>query len=637
MRALLLLLLTSLAGAAAPLRDEALQAYFTGQAASIASNGLAQYRTLADWQAARPRLREQLFEMLSLAPLPPREDLRAVVTGTAEREDFRVENLHFQSMPGLYVTANLYLPKKIDRPLPAILYLCGHGPVKTNGISYGNKVRYQHHAAWFARHGYACLILDTLQLGEIEGLHHGTYREGMWWWNSRGYTPAGVEAWNAMRALDYLEERPEVDRARLGVTGRSGGGAYSWWLAALDDRIQVAAPVAGITDLQDHLADGVVDGHCDCMYFVNTYRWDFPTVAALVAPRPLLIANTDKDSIFPLDGVVRVHAETARIYDLYREPARLGLLITEGPHADTQDLQVPVFRWFNRFLKQDQGPVEVAARPFFQPEELRVFSNLPADERNTRIQETFPWTTKDVPRAAGAPPCSVETLREQVFRAWPSHGQASRQADVSTPRPGWRLEKHRFESQPGVPVELHLWLPAAKPESVRLRVLHPGQWASYAKLLGGNESSPEWAEFEREAQQNPGAVIACFFARGAGPVAWQEDERRLVQIRRRFMLAGQTLAGMRVYDTVQALRILHEMPRLSALPIDASAQGDASVQLLLAAIFQPDRLRGLHLGSMPGSWETAPDFLNIARCCSLDELPALLPSSVRVTRQDAAP
>jgi len=85
-------------------------------------------------------------------------------------------------MPGLYVTADLYVPKNLKEPAPAVLYGCGHSSVKTNGISYGNKVDYQRHGIWFARHGYVCLMLDTVQLGEIEGVHHGTYREGMWWW-----------------------------------------------------------------------------------------------------------------------------------------------------------------------------------------------------------------------------------------------------------------------------------------------------------------------------------------------------------------------------------------------------------------------------------------------------------------------
>ena len=78
----------------------------------------------------------------------------------------------------------------------------------------------------------------------------------------------------------------------------SGGGSYTWTTAALDDRVRVAAPVAGITDLRNQVVDGCVEGHCDCMFFLNTYRWDFPLNAALLAPRPLLIVNTDADSLF---------------------------------------------------------------------------------------------------------------------------------------------------------------------------------------------------------------------------------------------------------------------------------------------------------------------------------------------------
>ena len=148
-------------------------------------------------------------------------------------------------------------------------------------------------------------------------------------------------------------------------------------------RIKVAAPVAGVTDLHNHVVDGVVDGHCDCMFFVNTYRWDYPMLAALAAPRPLLICNSDKDSIFPLEGVVRLHAKVASIYKLYNATNALGLLITDGPHKDTQDLQLPVFRWFNRFLKREDPLIDMAARPAFTPPQLKVFDALPADERTT--------------------------------------------------------------------------------------------------------------------------------------------------------------------------------------------------------------------------------------------------------------
>ncbi len=311
--------------------DHMIAEWLKSETRSIAVESLQSIQKLDDWTSQKELFRKQLYEMLSLDPMPDRTELHAEVTGTVERGEIVVEKIHFQSRPGLYVTGNLYRPKTIDKPLPTILYVCGHGQVKVGGISYGNKVAYQHHGSWFARNGYVCFIIDSVQLGEIEGIHHGTHREKMWWWNSRGYTSAGAEAWNCIRALDYLESRPEVDAERLGVTGRSGGGAYSWWIAALDDRIQVACPVAGITDLQTHVVDGCVEGHCDCMYMINTYRWDYAQVAALVAPRPLLILNTDKDSIFPLSGVTRLHSQVRRIYDLYDEPDKLGLVITEGP------------------------------------------------------------------------------------------------------------------------------------------------------------------------------------------------------------------------------------------------------------------------------------------------------------------
>src|SRR6185369_16778686 len=104
------------------------------------------------------------------------------------------------------------------------------------------------------------------------------------------------ECWNGIRALDYLETRKEVDAKRIGVTGRSGGGAYSWFIAAADERVKCAVPVAGIVDLWAQVVEGsaarlktgVINGHCDCMFPVNTHRWDFAMIAALVAPRPCL-------------------------------------------------------------------------------------------------------------------------------------------------------------------------------------------------------------------------------------------------------------------------------------------------------------------------------------------------------------
>ena len=107
---------------------------------------------------------------------------------------------------------------------------------------------------------------------------------------------------------------------------------------------------------------------------------------------------------------MRLYNQTRRIYQLYGKTNQLGLLITEGPHADTQDLQLPVFRWFNRFLKGQDPLIEMAARDFFPPDQLRVFDKLPEDQVNTKIEETF------VPKAAppGPPGSAAEAKQRQA-------------------------------------------------------------------------------------------------------------------------------------------------------------------------------------------------------------------------------
>src|SRR6478672_3307273 len=121
-----------------------LDGYFKAQVKDIAGKCLTDLSTKEAWEKQRPELKRQFLDMMGLWPLPPRTDLKASVTGIAEGEGYTVEKLHFQSMPGLYVTANFYLPKEHGgKKLPTILYVCGHGNVVDGGVSYGSKVSYQ--------------------------------------------------------------------------------------------------------------------------------------------------------------------------------------------------------------------------------------------------------------------------------------------------------------------------------------------------------------------------------------------------------------------------------------------------------------------------------------------------------------
>ncbi len=620
--------------------DAMLAEYFSAETAKLRDRCLTGVKTLEDWQAKRKVYREQLFEMLGLMPLPEKTDLKPVVTGKVEHEQFTVENIHFQSSPGLYVTGNLYIPKGLEKPAPTILYVCGHARVKKDNVSYGSKTAYQHHPAWFARHGYVCLVIDTLQLGEIEGIHHGTYRYKMWWWNSRGYTPAGVEAWNCIRALDYLETRKEVDASRFGVTGRSGGGAYSWWISALDDRIKVAVPVAGITDLQNHVVDGCVEGHCDCMYIVNTFGWDYPLVAALVAPRPLLISNSDKDTIFPLDGVTRLHEKVRKIYRLYGAEKNFGLNITEGPHKDTQELRIHAFVWFNRFLKDDSSLIDKPAVKFFEPEQLKVFKELPADEINTRIHESFvPKNQQPLePQSAQQRQTLLKTLREKSFGGWPTQEQAGplnvRQV-FSAERHGIRLTAFDFTSQPHVRLRLYLAHQPGieRPEQVVLNVPDEQQWSQWlaAMRIGfadelKNETLPDPNEKDfnhiRQTLKDNNSILAYVAPRGIGLTAWNPDERKQTQIRRRFMLLGQTLDGMRVWDVRRAIQAAGQIELLNDVPVALKGQRLTAGIVLYASLFEPD-IAGLDLRHLPGSHRGGPIFLNVLRYMDIPQAVAM--------------
>lgn len=623
--------------------DRIIAKYFQIETERLRDACLADVKTLDDWKTRRESLHRQLLEMLGLDPMPPKTDLKATITGRVDHPRFTVEKLHFQSRPGLYVTADLYVPKQVKEPLPAILYVCGHGRVKKNGISYGNKAAYQHHGAWFARNGYVCLTIDTLQLGEIEGIHHGTYSHKMWWWNNRGYTPAGVEAWNCIRALDYLQSRKEVDPQRIGVTGRSGGGAYSWWIAAIDTRIKAAVPVAGITDLQNHVIDGCVEGHCDCMFMVNTYRWDYPMVAAMIAPRPLMIGNSDQDSIFPLDGVKRVYEKARRVYRLYGAADKIALNITAGGHKDTPELRKPAFAWFDKHLKGITRSEYMPAEKLFKPEQLKVFDKLPADQRNTVIQESFtrlapaPAVPQDKAAWEKTRDGLLAALREKSFGGWPEKPEPlNLKSRVDEARAhGLRLRAWDFTSQGPIRLRLFVVGPAdlKRPELVVLGVTDARDWtAVLATLRPGFEESLQGEKLppgdslaqDRLARtcRAEKCVMAFVAPRGIGPTAWNPDQKKQTQIRRRFMLLGQTLDGMRVWDVRRAMQAVRSIDALKGVPLVLQAQRQMAGVALYASLWEPP-VKRLDFQELPASHRDGPILLNVRRYLDMPQAVAL--------------
>lgn len=314
-----------------------------------------------------------------------RTPLNAKITGTLERENFRIEKLYYESLPGLYVSANLYIPLALEQPAPAILYLCGH--------ARHQKAFYQEHPRRLAQLGFVVLAIDTIQLGEVIGYHHGTHRYGWFHWISKGYTPAGVEVWNAIRGLDLLCDRDEVDSDRLGVTGNSGGGSISWWLACADDRIQALAPSCGTGTIESHIREMTIDTHCDCVHPNNPYGWSLIETCALVAPKALLIVTPDQDRHFRVDSVRKVHD---RLLGLYKEIGlsdRIAYCEFVGRHGYSEESRKTIFSWFVRQLQgkdvsvKDMEDIDGVRESV---EDLAVFEgSIPANDESTTVQDWF--------------------------------------------------------------------------------------------------------------------------------------------------------------------------------------------------------------------------------------------------------
>ena len=606
--------------------DEMIQGYLARETAKLSAK-FGEDIDLLKWQAKRPQYVEEYYYMLGLSPRPEKTPLKATITGTYKGNGYEVDMLHYQSKPRLYVTANLYRPAEVKagEKLPGVLYVCGHSGRGRNG----NKVAFQSHGIWLARHGYVCLMVDTLQLGEIGAIHHGTYNLNRWGWHSRGYTPAGVEAWNGVRGIDYLLSRDDVDPERLAVTGISGGGAATFWVAAADERVKVAIPVSGMADLESYVPNRVINGHCDCMFLYNTFQWPWTRIAGLVAPRPMLFVNSDDDRIFPMDANERISGRLERLYSLYGESDRFDTIVSVGGHAYRQDLREGIFGFLNAQLNGDARPVadteiDVVSEggnpgPYpIAPETLRVFptdADLPADELNTKIDEHF------VPVATATAPSAREfdawkkklraELRRVSFGYFPEMIPAARSwADI---KPGTR----GLETEEGIDIVVHTGGPGnPNPTSVLLVVLNDDEAGK----------SPDWLNHVEASGMN----IALCEPRGIGETRWTRKNGPNY-VERSHALLGRTVDAGRVWDVIAAAKYVGgpnspvSPDDTKELTVHVAGKGPAGLIAAYAAALD-DSIASVSIVEPPVThMDTAtPQFLNILRVGDVPDLLGLI-------------
>jgi dienelactone hydrolase len=601
----------------APSGDGMIRKYLAAEAKRLSAKFLDGATTRAEWEKARSRLKSEFLYMLGLDPLPGKTPLKAAVTGTLERGNVAIEKLHYQSRPGLYVTANLFRPKQAnpdrkvggEQKLPAILYVCGH----SNKGRDGNKTAYQDHGMWFASNGYVCLMVDTLQLGEIAGTHHGTYNLGRFWWHSRGYTPAGVECWNGIRGIDYLCSLPYVDAEKIGVTGISGGGATTNWVIAADDRVKVAVPVSGVSDLESYVTDQVINGHCDCMFFHNTYQWEWTTALALFAPKPLLFANSDNDNIFPMSGNKRIIERLRKCYKMLGAEDNVDEHVSKGGHAYREDLRVAIFSFFHKHLKGDKTAVKDTQFAKIDSKDLRAFptdKDIPKDAINATADETFVPTAKvELPTEKNFKDWKaglVKQLREKVFRALPEKipaGELILGKDVLT---------SRLRSEPGIEV------PCLELEIRPLRQVDPQDFTVFVRNADNGDN--KHVSTEKYAGRG---VMYDLEPRGGPGTKWTRKNPPNT-VERSLVLLGQTADSGRVRDVLSLLAMGRNKLRLVG-------RKESGIIAVYAALFAPGGVLEVVIEEPPTSHRDGPHFLGVQRVLDIPEALGLLAPEVKLT------
>jgi len=445
-----------------------------------------------------------------------------------------------------------------------------------------------------------------------------------------GYTPGGVELWNAIRAVDLLEERPEVDAERIGATGISGGGRTSWWLGAVDERVQVIAPVCSTGTLEAHIKYRTIDGDCDCMHFINIYGWDLTDVAALIAPRPLLICSADRDDLYPIDAIKEVYEKIRKVYKLFNCEENVQLVTTPGPHSYHSLSRKAIFAWFLRHLKGlkvSAEEVEDLSEENLEPEEnLSVFKKKPpADERNTIIHEDFiplakPPTIKDPNDLRREREKLTRILLEKTFAHFPN-SPCSLEPEVEMEWEGreWKYSRISFTPEDGwrIVAKLSIHKNFSEPFPVIIYLLSADghRWEAASFLAGFNK---RWARLEVEL-------------RGVGESSWAPNLSW--HVRRASAAIGRTIASMRIYDALRTLDLVKEISGLNSNNVMLCGRGEMAVVALYTALLAYDNISAIVLSnppathnmpSLPDGTGPAIELLNVLRYTDLPYVAGLL-------------
>lgn len=517
----------------------------------------------------------------SIGGLPPRTPLNARTVGTIELDGYHIEKIIFESQPGFFVTANLYRPAKGHPPFPAILFPIGH---ELGGKAYPI---WQQILGNFAKRGYVALTWDTLGQGERIQYYDEALGDSKVGFGIFEHTILGTQClltgdaisrymiWDGVRALDYLVSRPEVDSRRVGVTGNSGGGTLTAYLAAVDDRLQVAAPSCFLTSWERILETiGPQDAE-QCPPDFLGFGYDHIDLVRAFSPRPFLFLSAVQD-FFSIRGARQTYQASRRVYGDAGLIERINMVEANETHGYSSDLRNAAYAWFDRWLKGEksfrtEAPIKV------MPEDQLWCTPTGLVSTSLGGRTVFALNqdrVRSLSRTVKTQPAAVQRMIR-----WREATEEPHEQPYGTERWGeLTIEKLVIESEPGIMMPAVI---VSKPESTATR--------SGVVLASGSGKTAAWPEIEALAQA--GAVVLAVDARGLGEsrpltdtkgtewTAWFGDYDSAMTA----ILLGDSLTGLRAFDIQRAFYVLAKRPGVDPKRIGGVGQGPAAVAMLHAA------------------------------------------------------
>jgi pimeloyl-ACP methyl ester carboxylesterase len=561
------------------------------------------------WEQHHRELRAGLLE--SIGGLPERTPLNVRITGVIERPGFTVEKVLFESQPGFFVTGSLYLPHadRFAPPYAGVLVPCGHAKEAKAHHEY------QSMGALLALNGMVGLVFDPLD--QSERMQYQNEDGSRPFYGTHMHMQEGVAAiligqglirtflWDALRALDYLESRPEVDPERLAVTGNSGGGVQTTYLFALDDRLKVASPSCYVHLLNRQIWESMGDAEQQ-FYGQLAIGLEHPSFYLMRAPAPVKILASTHD-FFPIDAVWEGFRTIKRHYTDLGFSERADILENNADHNYDRTQREAAIRWINQWLN---GVVSVIEEP-----DLDLFSE----------EDLWATPTGQVLDLDGARSIfdlfreKLETVRPGRDRAWAEQTEGGKREVVRSSvgvrsiddipaatllelgridRGDTTITKRLLETEEGLYLPV-LDLRPAKPSDEPPLVAVGLDGAAHAVEPGS----------ELEALARAGRRVIAVDIRGTG------ETRQIKQVNQGAFfgtdqadffasyILGESYLGMRIEDILRAVHYAIESSGKTSGSVELFAEGQIGVAALHAAFLEPELIGPTVLRSSLESWE----------------------------------